>query len=369
MTTAQLARDARPDPARTATSGRGSRMLAYGIAAISLALTAAGFLFLLAITGRSGQFVLDANGTGGLMLGFTFSVVGAIVASRRPQNPIGWIYLAIGLSQGLNVFAWGYAGYGLIAAPGSLPMADLMVMGRRLDVGARPDAVHDHLIAALPRWPPPDATLAPRQRRGHRLAVPDDGASGCRRLADTGHRPGHRRTWERWLAGPGRGCPAEGGRRDLGGRRGRLAGIAGPSVAEDERDRAHAAQVARPCRHDRDPGRVRGLEPRSRSTARCDHRILCHSAHPCRHRHRHPSLPPLRHRPDHQPHAELRRGDGHPGGRLRRRRARARGRPPTDHGRQHGRRGGLDAHRGGPLPATPRADPARGRSPLRSGAV
>ena len=52
------------------------------------------------------------------MLGFTFSVVGAIVASRRPQNPIGWIYLAIGLSQGLNVFAWGYAGYGLIDGAG-----------------------------------------------------------------------------------------------------------------------------------------------------------------------------------------------------------------------------------------------------------
>jgi hypothetical protein len=126
MTTPQLARDARPDPTRTAMSARGSRLLAYGIAATSLALTAAGFLFLLAITWRSGPFAIDANGTGGLMLGFTFSVVGAIVASRRPQNPIGWIYLAIGLSQGLNVFAWGYAGYGLITAPGSLPMADLM---------------------------------------------------------------------------------------------------------------------------------------------------------------------------------------------------------------------------------------------------
>ena len=54
MTTAQLARDARPDPARMAMSGRGSRLLAYGIAATSLALTAAGFLFLLAITWRSG---------------------------------------------------------------------------------------------------------------------------------------------------------------------------------------------------------------------------------------------------------------------------------------------------------------------------
>ena len=51
------------------------------------------------------------------MLGFTFSVVGAIVASRRPQNPsVGSTSPSV-CSQGLNVFAWGYAGYGLIAAP------------------------------------------------------------------------------------------------------------------------------------------------------------------------------------------------------------------------------------------------------------
>jgi hypothetical protein len=105
---------------------RRARRIAYAIAAVSLALTAAGLLLFLDIAWRSGQFAIDANGTGGLVLGFTFSVVGAIVASRRPENPIGWIYLAIGLSQGLNVFAWGYAGYGLVAAPGSLPMADVM---------------------------------------------------------------------------------------------------------------------------------------------------------------------------------------------------------------------------------------------------
>jgi len=102
------------------------RALAYGIAGISIALAATGFVFFLAITWRSGQFAIDANGTGGFVLGLTFSVVGAIVASRRPQNPIGWIYLAIGLSQSLSVFTFPYAGYGLIVAPGSLPMADVV---------------------------------------------------------------------------------------------------------------------------------------------------------------------------------------------------------------------------------------------------
>ncbi|HVQ21765.1 MAG TPA: hypothetical protein VMT36_00710, partial [Candidatus Saccharimonadia bacterium] len=105
-------------------SERRVRWLAYSIAAVSLALISAGFLFFVATTLHSGQFVIDANGTGGFVIGFTFPIVGAIVASRRPQNPIGWIYLAIGLTQGLNVFAWLYAEYGLITVPGSLPMAD-----------------------------------------------------------------------------------------------------------------------------------------------------------------------------------------------------------------------------------------------------
>jgi hypothetical protein len=102
------------------------RRVALALAALAIALTAAGFMCFVAISLHDGQFAIDANGTGGFVLGFTFPIVGAIVASRRPQNPIGWIYLAIGLSQGLNVFAWTYSTYGLVAVPGSLQFADLM---------------------------------------------------------------------------------------------------------------------------------------------------------------------------------------------------------------------------------------------------
>src|SRR5918995_2871639 len=43
----------------------------------------------------------------------TFSVVGAIIASRQPRNAIGWIFCGIGLVVGLNSFTGGYAEYRL----------------------------------------------------------------------------------------------------------------------------------------------------------------------------------------------------------------------------------------------------------------
>ena len=52
----------------------------------------------------------------------TFSVVGAIVASRQPRNAIGWIFCGIGLVVGLNSFTGSYAEYRLAggSAAGSL---------------------------------------------------------------------------------------------------------------------------------------------------------------------------------------------------------------------------------------------------------
>src|SRR5215211_3656557 len=43
----------------------------------------------------------------------TFSVVGAIIASRQPRNAIGWIFCGVGLVMGLNSLAGGYAEYRL----------------------------------------------------------------------------------------------------------------------------------------------------------------------------------------------------------------------------------------------------------------
>ena len=58
----------------------------------------------------------------GMMPFLPFPVVGAVIASKRPMNPIGWICLAVGLLWMLNLLAGSYAAYGLrIAAPGEVP--------------------------------------------------------------------------------------------------------------------------------------------------------------------------------------------------------------------------------------------------------
>jgi hypothetical protein len=55
-----------------------------------------------------------------------FSIVGALIASHRPGNPIGWIFCAAALFQGLAVFGDEYATYALITRPGSLTLGPEM---------------------------------------------------------------------------------------------------------------------------------------------------------------------------------------------------------------------------------------------------
>jgi hypothetical protein len=48
-------------------------------------------------------------------------LLGGLVASRRPKNPLGWLFLAAGLGLGLANLGTIYAARGLVAEPGSLP--------------------------------------------------------------------------------------------------------------------------------------------------------------------------------------------------------------------------------------------------------
>lgn len=57
-----------------------------------------------------------------------WALVGALLASKKPNNPIGWLYLIIALVIVMDDFAFGYAYYGIIFHPGSLPGAELMVI-------------------------------------------------------------------------------------------------------------------------------------------------------------------------------------------------------------------------------------------------
>jgi hypothetical protein len=74
-----------------------------------------GFLSASARIYPAGVIVLSA------LLALMFTTVGAVVASRRPENPIGWIFCGGGLVLSVTVSATNYAEYALHASTGSLP--------------------------------------------------------------------------------------------------------------------------------------------------------------------------------------------------------------------------------------------------------
>ena len=60
------------------------------------------------------------------VMALTFPTVGALIASRRPKNPIGWILCGTGLFTGVRSLAEAYADFGLVGRPGVLPAAEYM---------------------------------------------------------------------------------------------------------------------------------------------------------------------------------------------------------------------------------------------------
>jgi signal transduction histidine kinase len=49
------------------------------------------------------------------------AIIGIVIASRRRENPLGWLFLGAGLALGVTAFSRAYALHALVADPGSLP--------------------------------------------------------------------------------------------------------------------------------------------------------------------------------------------------------------------------------------------------------
>ena len=98
---------------------RAVRRLAWSLYALATMLIAA--TFLLAWLNRPVRPLSWSLLPTALLIPAPFSLVGLVIAVRRPHNMIGWIFLAIGLSSILNVFGGLYGEYSLVVRPGRLP--------------------------------------------------------------------------------------------------------------------------------------------------------------------------------------------------------------------------------------------------------
>jgi hypothetical protein len=102
--------------------------LAWGLAGLTVLALAPGVRLSMLLNGaglpeaQAGAAMVAAYGA--VVLALTSSAaVGAVLASRRPGHPVGWLLLGVGLSVALSVLVESYAKYGLVARPGSLPGA------------------------------------------------------------------------------------------------------------------------------------------------------------------------------------------------------------------------------------------------------
>ena len=105
-------------------SARAASRLAWSLWALAVALTALSLVLLALNLSHPGTHVFDwwlGNST--VVIDVT---VGAIVASRRPENPVGWLLCLFGVAVSTSSFASQYAIYALLAQPGSLPAGEAM---------------------------------------------------------------------------------------------------------------------------------------------------------------------------------------------------------------------------------------------------
>ena len=119
-------------------STRTATWLAWALCVLSLVLTVLGTFFLVVSMSRPDVPVLFLQWIEKALLTVAFSpaiavvviavfsTVGGLIASRRPDHPIGWLFCAIGFVGGMRFLSYGYAAYAFMARPGSLPAGEIL---------------------------------------------------------------------------------------------------------------------------------------------------------------------------------------------------------------------------------------------------
>jgi hypothetical protein len=95
--------------------------LAWGLWTASVALSVAGAVFLGLSASTPIPPTFGFRGAN-IVFALAFSTVGAVVAWRRPHNPVGWVFCAAGLVAAIVGVAAEYSVYAVLTRPGSLPL-------------------------------------------------------------------------------------------------------------------------------------------------------------------------------------------------------------------------------------------------------
>jgi signal transduction histidine kinase len=108
-------------------STRTVRVLAWGSLALSVVFCGLAIAISVSnadVVQQPDAFGSDVGSTSAIsLLALTFAVVGALIASRRPDNWLGWLFCGDGVLISFQNLAGSYGYHGLSTNPGSLPSA------------------------------------------------------------------------------------------------------------------------------------------------------------------------------------------------------------------------------------------------------
>jgi hypothetical protein len=131
--------------------------------ALAWALWALGMLGLVAVpwmdrllrqAGRADLVQLTPDTAAPVLALVSGATVGAVLASRRPRHPVGWLLLALALSGVATAAAAQYLTWGLLVRPGSLPGARLVARSY-LTVGFTALVLIGFVLLLTPTGSPP----------------------------------------------------------------------------------------------------------------------------------------------------------------------------------------------------------------------
>ena len=104
---------------------RAAGWLAWSLAGLSLVLCVATIVLYVATRAVQPPPTWGTSGDSAVLVFvvpfLAFPIVGILIASRRPGNPIGWICLGAGIFWMLSILTGVYGVYGLVARPGAVP--------------------------------------------------------------------------------------------------------------------------------------------------------------------------------------------------------------------------------------------------------